>query len=152
MRATWQEWQIEETGPLVPAKGSHPWYGRNSWKKGFRVAELQRHPVCCLCERNPSTMVDHIRPFISPEGYVSWALFSDPANHRALCKSCHDTLTSTYDGGFGNPRKAGKETHVLPTGAGGRQFTSTSVGVHQLDAALPQSQAEIDDLLSGIPG
>jgi hypothetical protein len=150
MRATWAKWQIEESGPLVTAKGSHPWYGRNSWKKGFRIAELQRHPICILCQRNASQMVDHIRPFINPEGYVSWALFSSPENHRALCNPCHNRLTSTYDGGFGNARKAGKETHCQPTGEAGKQFASTSMTNAELDKALGTDE-DLAALLAGIP-
>lgn len=153
MRARWQFWQEYEGGPLVKAVGTHPFYNlaRYGWRKGYRIAELQRHPICCLCQRNASTMVDHIVPFISPEGIVSWALFSDPANHRALCAPCHSKLTATFDGGFGNPRKAGKEAATMPTGAGGKQFISGTIDVHKVDAALPQTQAELDDLLSGIP-
>lgn len=148
---THRKWQREEGGPLVEAKGRHPWYGRACWHKGYRVAALQRHPICEVCKRNAATCVDHIKDFIAEDGTVSWALFSDPANHRSLCEECHNRTTPMFDGGFGNKRKAGKESYTLPTGAGGKQFASSSVSVQQLNAALPQTKAEIDELLSNIP-
>ncbi|MGB6250494.1 MAG: HNH endonuclease signature motif containing protein [Terriglobales bacterium] len=152
MRGTWKFWQVEEGGPLVPVTGPHPWYvlARFGWRKGYRVAELQRHPICCLCQRNAAKEVDHIVPFISREGFVSWALFSDPKNHRALCKSCHSGLTSKYDGGFGNPRRAGKEAATMPTNLDGRgkQFTSSTMPSSKIDAAL---DFDVNELLSGIP-
>jgi hypothetical protein len=39
----------------------------------------------------------------------------------------------------------------MPTGAGGKELISSSISVEKVNAALPQSQAELDDLLSGIP-
>jgi hypothetical protein len=150
MRAVWQKWQLVEGGSLVPAKGTHPYYNlaRYGWKTGMRVAELQRHPICTLCQRKASEMVDHIIPFISPEGIVSWALFSNPANHRALCRPCHSMLTAKYDGGFSNPRRTGKESHVMPTGESGKQFTSSSISVQKLDAAL---DFDPEELLKDLP-
>jgi len=152
MRTVWQRWQEREGGPLVTPKGPHPWYvlAQFGWRKSYRVAELQRHPLCCQCQERASEVVDHIKPFISPEGYVSWALYSDPANHRALCRECHSILTATYDGGFGNVRKHGKETHVMATGAPGKQYLSTSVGTAAIDRALG-TREELNELLSGIP-
>jgi hypothetical protein len=95
-------------------------------------------------------MVDHIVPFITPEGIVSWALFSDPSNHRALCRPCHSTLTATFDGGFGNTRTAGKESATVPTNCEGvgKQFTSSTISVRKVDAAL---DFDVDELLKGIP-
>jgi len=31
------------------------------------------------------------------------AKFYDQNNLQSLCKSCHDSKTATFDGGFGNP-------------------------------------------------
>src|ERR1039458_417170 len=108
-------WQEKEGGPLVkPRHDRHPWYAKAAWKNGFRKVALQKNPVCCLCQRNPATVVDHIVPFINAEGYVSWALFSDPMNHRALCAPCHSRLTAEFDRGFGNPAKQGKESATTP--------------------------------------
>jgi hypothetical protein len=148
----WRVWQVAEGGPLVEAHGTHPWYNnpRFGWRKSYRVAELQRHPVCTLCQKRASEIVDHIRPFINAEGYISWALFSSPENHRALCRPCHSRLTGEFDGGFGNERKAGKEVAVMPTGDGGKQFSSGSIGSEALDRALGTAE-DLAELLSDIP-
>ena len=142
-------WQIEEGGAFVPRTSKHPWENRSFWRNKLRVYCLQRHPVCQICKRAASSHVDHIIPFISADGRVSWTLFADTNNHRALCASCHDRATATYDGGFGNERKAGKTDYVVPTGEAGRQFTSGTIGSKELDAALGTPE-ELAALLEGI--
>lgn len=96
---------------MVPRKPGrkHPWENRSYWNKQLRVFILQRDILCRICQRKGSTVVDHIVPFIAPDGSVSWALFSDPANLRGLCAECHNKVTATFDRGFGNAPKAGKE-------------------------------------------
>jgi hypothetical protein len=143
-----KKWQIEEGGEFVTATARHPWYGRAVWHKGLRVAALQRNPICQICNRRAATRVDHIKSFISPEGVVSWALFSDAANHRASCEECHNRKTATVDGGFGNPRKNAEVVIIQPTGDSGRQYASSSVSVQKLNAALA---FDVDDLLKDIP-
>jgi hypothetical protein len=149
MRQIWQRWQEYEGGPLVAPRGAHPFYNlaRFGWKQK-RLACLQKYPICTMCLRKPSQVVDHLKPFITPEGIVSWALFADPANHVAKCRSCDSTLTAKYDGGFGNKRKAGKESHCQPTGESGKQFSSSSVPTAALDRALT---FDVADLLAGVP-
>jgi hypothetical protein len=145
----WKVWQEREGGPLVTPKSStHPWYNLSAWRKGFRIAELQRHPICRQCERAEAKIVDHVVTFIDKAGIVSWALFSDPSNHKALCVPCHSRLTATYDRGFGNPGKAGKEFHMQATGDGGRQFISSSISSKKLDAAM---DFDVAALLKDIP-
>jgi hypothetical protein len=146
----WKTWQEYEGGPYVPAKGTHPYYNlaRYGWKSSMRVAALQRFPVCQQCHRNRATVVDHRVEFLKPDGTCSWALFSDPTNHVALCASCHNTLTTTYGGGFGNARKEGKELHCNPTGAGGVEWKASSVSESKLSKAL---DFNADDLLANIP-
>jgi len=129
-------WQEREGGPLVPAKSKHPWENRSFWRNTLRPFALRRDPICVICNRNPSTRVDHIIPFIAADGTISWKLFADNANHRALCESCHNRVTSTFDHGFGNPRKEGKANEVMPTGDGGRQFASSSIPIQKLNDAL----------------
>lgn len=152
MRMQWKMWQVREGGPLVPAGQRHPWYVRAWWRgpNGMRGICLRHNPICQRCHHDPSTVVDHIKTWITPEGIISWKLFSDPTNHRALCAPCHNQLTALYDGGFGNPKKAGKENHVEATGTSGRQFSSSTLSVPQLDKALGTKE-EMDELLKGIP-
>ena len=82
---------------------------------------------------------------------ISWVLFSDINNLRGLCWECHSQVTALFDRGFGRVAKAGKSEFTRATGEGGREFVSSSLPVHKINAALPQSQAELDELLSGIP-
>ena len=125
------------------------WGNTVAWKRA-REERLLKNPVCEQCAKEPSTLVAHIRSFITPEGVASRELFFDPAYYRALCRSCHSRLTTTYDGGFGNQRKSGKEMHVQPTGATGKQFSSGSIGASKLDEALGTPE-DLADLLKDIP-
>ena len=77
-----------------------------------------------------------------------WFLFlggTDCANLRSCCQAHHDAKVLAFESGREefNPLSA--------TGDRGREFLSSTMLGEQLDAGLPQSQAEIDDLLSGLP-
>jgi hypothetical protein len=153
MRKTFKLWQERESGPLVkPKSNTHPWYNSASWRTVFRPAALRRHPLCQQCERVAATHVDHIIDFITELGFISWELFRSAENHRSLCASCHSRKTATIDGGFGNARKPGFLALVMsqPTGEGGKEFSSGTKKAAALDKAIG-TQAEIDELLSGIP-
>ena len=144
-------WQIEEGGPLVKTTSErHPWYGRAFWRKKLRVHILQRDPICVMCQREASTDVDHVVPWMTAEGIVSWALFSDPNNCRGLCHADHSIATATFDRGFGNVARSDKTAQTVPTGESGKQFVSSTVGNAALDKALG-SEAELKALLEGIP-
>jgi 5-methylcytosine-specific restriction protein A len=104
------------------------WYHRAQWKK-LRGLCLARDPVCKMCNREASTVADHIRPHRG-----IWALFCDLANLQGLCKPCHDKKTATEDGGFGTGPKATNAPVV--TGETGKQFVSSSVGEDAIDRAL----------------
>jgi 5-methylcytosine-specific restriction protein A len=113
---------------------------------------LQRDIICKICNRAASTCVDHIVPFISPQGVVSWERFKDPLNLQGLCQPCHSRKTATEDGGFGHSVQKVKTltTAPAPTGTSGKQFSSGSVGNQKLDAAIGTPD-ELAELLSGIP-
>ncbi len=57
-----------------------------------------QHPLCVLCGAKgrveAATVVDHIQ---AAKGNT--VLFWDKANHRSLCKPCHDERTD--EGDFG---------------------------------------------------
>lgn len=67
------------------------------WQR-YRLTFLAQHPLCAECERAgrivPATVVDHVVPHKGDE-----ALFWDHANHRPLCKPCHDRRVD--EGDFG---------------------------------------------------
>jgi len=127
----------------------HEWdkyYHRAHWKN-LRKLILSRDPVCVICNRNASTVADHIIPHKG-----SWTLFSDlNDNLQGICIPCHDRKTAREDGGFGNViAKSRFETNgPQPIGEnGGRVFQSSSISAKKLDAAL---DFNVEDLLKGIP-
>jgi len=75
------------------------WYGRWPWRGpgGLHELALSRDPICKICNREPSTIADHIIPHRG-----DWALFTDlDGNIQGVCKACHDRKTATDDGCFG---------------------------------------------------
>ena len=71
------------------------------WKR-IRRAFLDEHPFCEMCRRNgryvEADTVHHIRPL--SEGGTN-----DEANLMALCHSCHSSIHSKRDDGWGRKRK-----------------------------------------------
>lgn len=75
------------------------------WAKYSRQY-LKEHPLCVYCRRRgkatPSRVTDHIRPAKRhPE------LFWDPANHQALCTTCHVRDKQREELGFVDRLKGG---------------------------------------------
>jgi hypothetical protein len=103
---------------------------------------LARDPICMMCHRAPSIIVDHVKPHKG-----NWDLFMDQKNCQGLCKPCHDAKTAAEDGGFGNKQTVQPQQPVC-TFAGVRGAVTT-VGTSTLDAALG-SDADIDALLEGV--
>jgi len=76
---------------------THPFqhlYNKARWRSKLQPAILRRDPVCKVCNRNPSTIADHIQDHRGDE-----TLFHDPTNLRGICKPCHDFKTGTQHGG-----------------------------------------------------
>lgn len=87
------------------------WYSRPDWRR-LRKAVLAARPLCESCRLARSEHVDHVRAHRGNE-----ALFLDPANLRAVCRSCHSSKTILRDGGFG---RAPSDRPLAGTGADGR--------------------------------
>jgi len=114
--------------------------------KNLRKLVLARDPICAICQRNASTVADHIIPHKG-----SWTLFSDLNNNlQGICDECHSRKTAREDGGFGNViAKSRFETNgPQPIGDGGRVFQSSSISQKKLSAAL---DFDIDALLKDLP-
>ena len=64
-------------------------YNNEKWRR-FRVAYLNRNPLCVNClknnKANPATVVDHIEPH---KGDLE--LFWNSDNYQALCANCHSS-------------------------------------------------------------
>jgi len=126
----------------------HPWdkwYHRSYWKKILRPTTLARDPVCAICNRNASTVADHIIPHKG-----NWILFSDLNNLQGICDACHGKKTAAEDGGFGNIiMKSRPETSgARPIGDGGRIFQSSTIAQNKLDDAL---DFDVESLLKDVP-
>lgn len=71
----------------------------SEWRITSR-AYLARNPLCVECMKQrrvvAATVTDHIIPHRGDP-----ALFWDPINWQALCKSCHDRKTALHDGRWG---------------------------------------------------
>lgn len=116
---------LTEYAKRMAAEPWRRWYKTDFWAR-CRKRVLAEEPICKICNRSASTVVDHIKPH---KGI--WALFCDRSNLAGLCKHCHDTKTATEDGGGW----AAYHAHM------GRQPadkapTTTCVGHDVLDAAL----------------
>jgi hypothetical protein len=85
------------------APSSKRGYGKGSGTQSHakaRDAQLLREPHCrfCWAERRvkvPATVLDHEKPFRKADGTMDFKLWGDPANHRSLCKPCHDARGAT---------------------------------------------------------
>lgn len=77
-------------------RGSAAARGYGSRWREYRERFLIANPHCVLCLAKgltvPSEVVDHIKAHKGDQG-----LFWDPANHRALCRPCHDARVDEGD-------------------------------------------------------
>lgn len=74
-------------------------YG-GAWRK-VRASIILRDPICTIDGCGPSVDVDHI--LARAKGGTE-----HPSNLRGVAHGCHSRVTVKYDGGFGNPHRAGK--------------------------------------------
>ncbi|MGH8660021.1 MAG: HNH endonuclease [Gammaproteobacteria bacterium] len=72
------------------ARGSSTTQGYGARWRRLRLLVLARDPVCRICQRAPSTDVDHIIP--KRRGGAD-----DPSNLQGLCSSCHARKTALTD-------------------------------------------------------
>lgn len=80
-------------------RGSAHDRGYDSRWRRYREHFLRANPLCVECQPAivPATVVDHIKPHKGDT-----AKFWDKANHRAVCKPCHDKRVD--EGDFGRPQ------------------------------------------------
>jgi len=73
------------------------------WQK-YSAQYRRENPLCVMCLPNvitPAACVDHIKPVTSADDPDFW----NPANHQALCWTCHSVKTQTEDRGKGRVEK-----------------------------------------------
>jgi 5-methylcytosine-specific restriction protein A len=76
------------------AKEWHKLYDTRWWQD-YRRVFLMEHPTCCdpFNEHGPlvpTWTADHIVPHRG-----DWNLFTDPSNHRPVCRHCNSRLART---------------------------------------------------------
>jgi 5-methylcytosine-specific restriction protein A len=91
------------------------WYDLALWRgpNGLRITVLARDPVCKVCNRNPSTIADHIRPHRG-----NFDLFCSLDNLQGICEACHNEKSARELNTLGANQKA------EITWEGPRQFKS----------------------------
>ena len=71
------------------------------WQR-LRAHVLRRDPLCVACKAEgrvePATQVDHIVPVVALIRANDEERVFDPANLRALCRSCHARKSATERG------------------------------------------------------
>ena len=73
-------WNREKDNRLSPSERGYDW----RWRKAAKEY-LLLHPICNICKKEKSTVVDHITPH---RGNLQ--LFWDVNNWQALCRTCHN--------------------------------------------------------------
>jgi hypothetical protein len=130
---------------------THPWYDRQCWRgpNGLRLFILRRDPICVLCQREYSTVADHVIPFRTGDTEAAcWELFTSASNLRGLCAPCHDSLgdktkATTIGQRIGRaPRKPPGVEIVTDHGV---KYVTSSLPTAVLDKALgsPEELAEL---------
>lgn len=108
-KTSWTEGRIKSFITSVLRAGSRKWPPKyntlNSACVGQKINEksgrLAKHYKCKKCKQDfpaKDVTVDHIKPVVGPEGFVSWDLFIErlfcpEKNLQVLCKSCHSIKT-----------------------------------------------------------
>lgn len=79
-------------------------YDSKAWKTIRAQVLIDAGGRCAtpMCAQTPR-IVDHRKPHRGMQ-----SLFFDMGNLQALCKTCHDRKTATYDRGFGNATRQRK--------------------------------------------
>lgn len=81
---------------LNGAPAGKPAPGKYGNKQGqMRAVQLLKQPWCerCLAEGRGQVQarhMNHIKPFMLPDGSFDGKLFGDPKNHQSLCATCHN--------------------------------------------------------------
>jgi 5-methylcytosine-specific restriction enzyme A len=76
-------------------------YNTKAHRVTFRLAVLQKDPICVLCHLAVSTVADHYPK--SREDLIQLAMNPDDPRHgRGLCEPCHNTETAANQPGGWN--------------------------------------------------
>jgi 5-methylcytosine-specific restriction protein A len=94
-RLAGKKWESEWKFMYEDPRWKHP-------TKGLKIFIRQRDPVCRICNRKPTAIIDHVIPHRG-----DWTLFLDATNCQGTCKPCHDSKTlseiAARKGGGGTP-------------------------------------------------
>jgi 5-methylcytosine-specific restriction enzyme A len=111
------------------------WYNSPGWRDNIKPKRLKENPICQVCNREGSYVVDHI-----VDHHGDWNLFFDYSNTRALCRPCHDKKLKPHIGAVLKP--AGPAA----TGAPGEQFAASSDNKALDDYMAHYHDEDLDDV------
>lgn len=78
-------------------------YNTRAHRIGFRLAVLQKDPICVLCNNAVATVADHYPK--SRQDLIDLAMNPDDPKHgRGLCEPCHNGETARNQPGGWNTR------------------------------------------------
>ena len=77
----------KQSQPSQIKTNNDPYYGSHLWKR-LREYILGKHPICNICGKEESKVVDHIIPR-QQDKTIEWK----ETNLQALCKACHNKKT-----------------------------------------------------------
>ena len=85
-------------------KSEKAYYSTSIWKS-ISYELRKKHPECQLCNKNKSTEVHHIFPFMHQFEDVREEVFLDKDNLICLCSDCHHQVHAKNYGNLGIPER-----------------------------------------------
>ena len=85
-------------------KSEKDYYSTSIWKS-ISYDMRKKHPECQLCNKNKSTEVHHIFPFMHQFEDVREEIFLDKDNLICLCSDCHHQVHAKNYGNLGIPER-----------------------------------------------
>lgn len=96
--------QQKYTGENIKNKTEKKFYSISRWKSLSQ--ELRKeHEICQLCNKNKSTEVHHIFPFMHQFEDIREEVFLDKDNLICLCSDCHHQVHAKNYGNLGIPER-----------------------------------------------
>lgn len=92
------------TGENSKNKSEKDYYSISRWKTMSQELR-KKHPACQLCNKNKSTEVHHIFPFMHQFEDIREEIFFDKDNLICLCSDCHHQVHTKNYGTLGIPER-----------------------------------------------
>ena len=96
--------EYDISGENSKNKSEKDYYSTSVWKS-ISYDMRKKHPECQLCNKNKSTQVHHIFPFMHQFEDVREEVFLDKDNLICLCTDCHHQVHAKNYGNLGIPER-----------------------------------------------